>query len=203
MAAINTTKEKILQVSLDLFSQRGFSAVSIRDICKQVQIKESSVYYHFENKQAILNELLARYEKTANRLMGRLETALAKDPVCFDGNMYGKISDTFFEEFLMDDFCNQVMRLLLIEQSGNDGIRAIYDRWMFEKPLGFQSKIFSILMESGVIPKTDSDYLAIQYYAPIYLYTQRWLLSGELTEARKELFRKAAYRHARYFLSRP
>ena len=52
---MNTTKERILDVSLELFSQRGYSAVSIRDICKGVGIKESSVYYHFENKQNIFD----------------------------------------------------------------------------------------------------------------------------------------------------
>lgn len=50
------TKQKILDAALNLFSQKGFSAVSIRDICKVVDIKESSIYYHFQNKQAILEE---------------------------------------------------------------------------------------------------------------------------------------------------
>ena len=50
---MNDTKQRILDVSLELFSQNGFSAVSIRDICRQVQIKESSVYYYFKSKQAI------------------------------------------------------------------------------------------------------------------------------------------------------
>ena len=35
---MNDTKQRILDVSLELFSQNGFSAVSIRDICRQVQI---------------------------------------------------------------------------------------------------------------------------------------------------------------------
>ena len=39
---MNDTKQRILDVSLELFSQNGFSAVSIRDICRQVQIKESA-----------------------------------------------------------------------------------------------------------------------------------------------------------------
>ena len=52
--AADSTKERILDISLQLFSQYGFSAVSIRDICGQVHIKESSVYYHFTNKRAIL-----------------------------------------------------------------------------------------------------------------------------------------------------
>ena len=53
------TRERILEVSLELFSLRGTEAVSIRDICAQVGIKESSVYYHFKNKQAIVDEIYA------------------------------------------------------------------------------------------------------------------------------------------------
>lgn len=52
---MKNTKEKILEAALNLFSQKGFTAVSIRDICKEVTIKESTVYYHFENKQAIFD----------------------------------------------------------------------------------------------------------------------------------------------------
>jgi len=62
------TKQKILNVSLDLFSQKGFSAVSIRDICAQVMIKESTVYYHFKNKQAIFDELIYCFEQAATKL---------------------------------------------------------------------------------------------------------------------------------------
>ena len=59
---MNDTKQRILDVSLELFSQNGFSAVSIRDICRQVQIKESSVYYYFKSKQAIFDELLCLFQ---------------------------------------------------------------------------------------------------------------------------------------------
>ena len=70
------TKENILMVSLELFSQRGFSAVSIRDICKKVNIKESSIYYHFQDKRAILQELLQRFQNTATTMMSQLESML-------------------------------------------------------------------------------------------------------------------------------
>lgn len=51
---MGNTKQKILNVSLDLFSQKGFSAVSIRDICAQVMIKESTVYYHLKTNKLFL-----------------------------------------------------------------------------------------------------------------------------------------------------
>ena len=74
------TKEKILEIALRLFSQRGYPAVSIRDICELVPIKESTLYYHFENKREILQVLLQRFEERAGALMDRMETAMA-DPL--------------------------------------------------------------------------------------------------------------------------
>lgn len=195
------TKQKILDVSLDLFSQKGFSAVSIRDICAQVNIKESSVYYHFKNKQAIFDELLHRFEQVATDMMVRLEQSLSVQSCSMEKPFYQTVCDTFFENYFMDDFCNKIMRLLLIEQFGNSEVQKIYDCWMFEKPLEFQSKVFYTLMEIGILPKTDSEYLAVKYYAPIYFFAQRWLFSGELSEEQKKSFQNAAYHHIEKFFA--
>lgn len=195
------TKQKILDVSLDLFSQKGFSAVSIRDICAQVNIKESSVYYHFKNKQAIFDELLHRFEQVATDMMIRLEQFLSVQSCFMEKPFYQTVCDAFFENYFMDDFCNKIMRLLLIEQFGNSEVQKIYDCWMFEKPLEFQSKVFYTLIEIGILPKTDSEYLAVKYYAPIYFFAQRWLFNGELSEEQKNSFRNAAYYHIDKFFA--
>ena len=196
---MNETKQKILDVSLNLFSEKGYSAVSIRDICKYVQIKESSVYYHFKNKQAILDELLCRFEDTATHMMRELEQGLIEQTDSPEGNFYETVCEYFFEKYLMDEFCNKMMRLLLIEQFSNDEIRKLYHFWMFDKPLEFQSKVFSMLARIGIMEHTDSEYLAVKYYAPIYCYAQRWLFSGTLLEERKEKFRMYAYSHIQKF----
>ena len=52
------TKELILKKALDMFAKSGYDSVSIRDIAKAVNIKESSIYYHFKNKQDILDSLV-------------------------------------------------------------------------------------------------------------------------------------------------
>ncbi|MGN0387692.1 MAG: TetR/AcrR family transcriptional regulator [Suilimivivens sp.] len=196
---MNETKKKILTVSLELFSKKGYSAVSIRDICKIVQIKESSVYYHFKNKQAILKELLIQFEDIATGMMQQLEESLTKPIDSEKGNFYEKTCEILFERYLMDDFCNKMMRLLLMEQFHNDEVRKLHDLWMFEKPLGFQSKVFSVLADMGYIKNRDSAYLAMKYYSPIYCLAQRWLFSGTLTEEHKEIFRANAYQHIEKF----
>lgn len=195
------TKQRILDVSLELFSQSGFSAVSIRDICGRVQIKESSIYYYFKNKQAIFDELLCLFEKKASEMMHQLDTALIDQTFSAKENFYETVCNVFFESYFMDSFCNKVMRLLLIEQLNSNTVQKIYDRWMFAEPLSFQSKVFSILIQAGAIQNAESEYLAVKYYAPIYFFAQRWLFSGTLSEERKKSFRTSAYCHIRNFFT--
>ena len=195
---MNTTKERILDVSLELFSQRGYSAVSIRDICKVVGIKESSVYYHFENKQNIFDVLLDRFSEIAKGMMAQLENGLTEGRNSFSDGI-NTVSNCFFEQYLMNDFCNRVMRIMFIEQFNNENVRKLYQHWLMDEPLNFQSKIFSVLMSIGIIPNCCSEYLAVKYYAPIYFYAQKWLFNGELTEESKEAFRIDAYKHIQMF----
>lgn len=196
---MNITKKKILDVSLEFFSQKGYSAVSIRDICKYVEIKESSVYYHFENKQSIFDELMNTFTEYAKGMMTQLENSLADGQNSFSDG-FNTVSNRFFEQYLMDDFCNKVMRIMLIEQFNNEDVRKLYQHWLMVEPLSFQRKIFSGLKSAGMITKSDSEYLAVKYYAPIYFYAQKWLFSGELTEENKESFRIDAYKHIQMFL---
>jgi Transcriptional regulator len=194
------TKQRILDVSLKLFSRNGFTAISIRDICAQVNIKESSVYYHFKNKRAILEELKLRFEATANRMMGQLNEAM-KNAEDLEGNGFQMVSDIFFEQYLMDDFCNRFMRLMYIEQCSDEEMQRLYDQWMFAEPLRFQSGVFTELMSQKLMPCMDSEYLALKYYSPIFLYFQRYLLSGPLTGEKKSLFRRKIDQHIHHFFT--
>jgi len=47
------SKQHILSTAVNLFSQQGFSAVSMRDIAKAVDMSTAALYHHFPNKQAL------------------------------------------------------------------------------------------------------------------------------------------------------
>ena len=190
---MKNTKEKILEAALNLFLQKGFAAVSIRDICKEMTIKESTVYYHFENKQAIFDILLERFRSIGNEMMNGLEMEIADGFDVVNENFYRNLCEWFFEKYLMDDFCNKVIRLLSIEQFHNADVQKIYTDWLLERPVQFQGKMLDILMKEGVIEECDSRLLAIRFYAPIYFFAQRWLFSGSLTEENKQRFRENAF----------
>ena len=68
------TKDRILETALSMFSDHGYDSVSIRDICGVVGIKESTVYYHYKNKQDILDSLFIRFEEHVNSLLDVLRS---------------------------------------------------------------------------------------------------------------------------------
>ena len=122
------TKEKILFNALEMFSQTGYNTVSIRDIAEAVDIKESSIYYHFKNKQDIFDSIVERYENHIKGLMDILNTAVidmdSTKPLSLSIT-FQAMKDYYFEKYLFDPFCNQVMRLMMIEQFHNEAIRNI------------------------------------------------------------------------------
>ncbi len=55
---IQTRKEEIIAVASQLFKEKGYSAVSMRDIAQAMGIKAASLYNHITGKQEILSTLI-------------------------------------------------------------------------------------------------------------------------------------------------
>ena len=57
---MKTTKEEILLVSLRLFAERGYDAVSISMIAEEIGITKGALYRHFVSKQEIYDKILEK-----------------------------------------------------------------------------------------------------------------------------------------------
>ena len=54
-----TTKERITEEALTLFSEKGYKGTSVKDIADAVGIKDASLYKHFKSKEEIFNAIVA------------------------------------------------------------------------------------------------------------------------------------------------
>lgn len=54
-----STREEILQAASQLFGEQGYGRTTTRQIAEAVGIKQSTMYYHFADKRAILTSLLS------------------------------------------------------------------------------------------------------------------------------------------------
>jgi AcrR family transcriptional regulator len=59
-AKSNDTRERILSVALDLFTEQGYDGTSLRQIAEQLGVTKAALYYHFESKEDILMALHMR-----------------------------------------------------------------------------------------------------------------------------------------------
>ena len=68
------TLEQLLDAAEALFSQNGFSAVTIKDIADKVGVHKSLVHYYFTDKQDVFDKVLARRAPvTSGRRMEALD----------------------------------------------------------------------------------------------------------------------------------
>ena len=59
---MRNTKDRILDVALDLFAKDGFDAVSVESIATAVGIKAPSLYKHYKSKRAIFLAILQKMQ---------------------------------------------------------------------------------------------------------------------------------------------
>ena len=52
------TRQKILDVALDLFISQGYDKVSLREIAEQVGVTKAALYYHFASKEELFKTLI-------------------------------------------------------------------------------------------------------------------------------------------------
>lgn len=57
------TRSKIIEAAIRLFSNRGFNAASVDDICAEAGVSKGAFYHHFESKQALFLALLDSWLK--------------------------------------------------------------------------------------------------------------------------------------------
>ena len=63
------TRERIVETSLSLFNRFGVPRVTTADIAEEMNISPGNLYYHFRNKDEIVNELFGAFEDRLEALL--------------------------------------------------------------------------------------------------------------------------------------
>ena len=78
----NDRKNEIITISANLFKEKGYSAVTMRDIAQALDIKAASLYNHIKSKQEILVliviEIAKEYTNTIRAIEKADETSIQK-----------------------------------------------------------------------------------------------------------------------------
>ena len=69
-------KDQITKVAMNKFREKGYRAVSMRELANHVGIEAASFYNHFDSKESILKEICFRM---ANEFFAGVEQALKEE----------------------------------------------------------------------------------------------------------------------------
>ena len=167
------TQQKILDKALELFSTRGYDAVSVGEIAEAVGIKAPSLYNHFPSKRAIFDAIVeataAQYEADTDRIDIHVQNVTQDIPAFTEitaDALFEKVRQ-IFEYSLHDETISRFRRMMTIEQFRSPELAALYSRRYVERVVDYHAGIFRALIAAGEIPAEDPDALAMMYVAPV------------------------------------
>ena len=141
MAAKPSTRERILQASLQLFNTQGERNVTTNHIASHLGISPGNLYYHFRNKPRIVAELFNEFER-------QMEVFYAlPDQITVNLNDKARYLEHLLEILWQFRFLHQGLEYLL---ESDPELAARY-REFAQRSLGNTQKIYLAFAEVGIL----------------------------------------------------
>ena len=171
------TKDKILQVSINLFSEFGYDNVSIRQIAKEVGIKESSIYNHYKSKESILETILDYYISEMTKEEIPLSKASQNLDVGFE--YFYNTGLEVYKSKLSEPDMMKITRIFLIESYHNEKIKEFIRKPIMEYAVNGWVDLFDLMKEKELIrPDCDTKQLAESfYYYGLFLLIEHFIIN--------------------------
>ena len=158
------TKERILSMALEKFSQSGYAGTNIRELTESLGLVKSSMYRHFESKEEIWNTLLDEMIAYYDERFGSPEH-LPPVPESLDELVAMTMRMVDFT--VHDERIIMTRKLLTIEQFREARARDLATRYFLTGLKEMFTQVFAGMMDKGLLRREDAAMLAFAYTAPI------------------------------------
>ena len=165
------TKERIIDVALELFAQSGYLGTSMSDIAKQLGITKVALYKHYTGKQEILDSIVERMNKMDYERAEEYEMPETEPDGFAETYMSTPIQNirayamAQFDHWTKEHFSSNFRKMLTLEQYRDPKLAQLYHDYLATGPTEYMAAIFRKL--------TDSDdaamQLALEFYGPMFL----------------------------------
>lgn len=165
-----STKDRITEAALRLFSEKGYLGASLSDIAKQVGISKAALYKHFASKQAILDCIVARMDELDSERSQRFSmpgnelggAAAYKEIPAEKIRAYSKAQ---FLHWTEEEFPSRFRKMLTLEQYRDSGMAELYQKYLAGGPVEYMASVFGEITGSE-----DAAWrLALEFYGPMFL----------------------------------
>lgn len=156
-----SVRDRVLAAAVQLFAEYGYHAATMRDIARIAGIQAASIYYHYENKQALLVEIMETHMRHLNANLERIIST--QDTV--QQRLYEAIANhirlhtTYKSEFFIID-----TEIRALEGENRGYILTLRDQYE-----ALLQRLLQEGMEQGILRQTD---VKVSSYAIIAMCTE-------------------------------
>lgn len=187
-----TTKERILDEALTLFSENGYDGTGVEQIAERVGVRAPSLYKHFRGKEDILNALIDNAEARYEAYFGS-EQHLGKLPESREAFVQATMERILFT--MRDPMIRKIRKFLVQEQFRSDRLAAVTTRHQLEGVQKMYTRIIGGMMNMGLFVKDDPGLLANELTAQVVLLIAK---ADRQPQAEQEITEDIE-RHIRHF----
>ena len=160
----NVTKERILEAALEMFSQNGYAGTNIRELSASLGLVKSGVYKHYESKEAIWNALLDEMIAYYGEHFGSPEHL---PPVPNSLEELTQVTMQMVNFTVHDERIIMTRKVLTLEQFRDVRARELATNHFLTGLTDIFTRIFTGMMDKGLLRKDDPKMLAFSYTTPI------------------------------------
>ena len=197
-----STKKKIVNAALDLFTTQGFEATSVSQLADAVGIRKASMYSHFESKQDILNALMQNISEQyeTNSIFSetnRDKASFSENGKAFNVDTVTKMIAGHIRYILHDPQISKARKMLTIEQIRNPLLSKMQTRRNYTNVMNFFTDVINCLIQQKKLSGDDAEIRAAQLCLPVSV----WLNLCDREPEREDEIINLIERHVRLFFS--
>lgn len=165
------TKERILDIALELFAQNGYLGTSMSDIANQLGFTKAALYKHYTSKQEILDQIVERMNQMDYERAEEYEMPETEPDGFAEAYMHTPIekiriySMAQFDHWTKETFSANFRKMLTLEQYRDPKLAQLHHDYLAGGPLEYMAAIFRKLADSD----EEAMQLALDFYGPMYL----------------------------------
>lgn len=187
MNGVRNRREELLETALELFSEKGFQATSIREIASQMGVSVSNLYHYFNNKEGLWMALL---EYSIKELPNRLEEAVSAGDSPLDS-----FKRLVYEHLHQSTLHQRESRMFLIENEdlSEEGRRK--NRNIQMKILNIYVQQLERLKDEGLVSLKSTKIMAFNILGVINWHLRWYRADGDMPvdEVHKEILNFILY----------
>jgi TetR/AcrR family acrAB operon transcriptional repressor len=172
------TRNSILEAAAVLFAERGVSRTTLQHIATAAGVTRGAIYWHFEDKGALFNDLLESAKMPLEAAMQLLDRPDSADPL---GDLQ-QYAECVFRLMVQDDKARQVFEIATLKLEYTQEMTAVRERRTLNQSdwlRRVESRIRIGIKNGQVRPDAKSRSVAVGMWVLVEGLIRNWLIAPE------------------------